>query len=239
MLQWIFLVVALLLTVTTKAQQPKIEGEAAYRNVGPFRKIRVGDGIELVLTQAEKVTVAASASRPEYLQQLKTEVVQEELKVYYNRESLSDWTASGKKLKVYVSVPRMEQLTAATGAAVRVEGALKAAALQMDLRSGASFRGNLQASKLVVTVETGARAQLEGKAEALFVQASSGGRVEAYDVAADTADVKVSTGAVVQTAAADAFILQASTGGSIRYKGKARILTLHIKTGGTVRPFNE
>lgn len=239
MRQWIFLVVASLLTVATKAQQPITDGEVEYRNVAPFRKIRVGDGIELILTQAEKVTVAASASRPEYLRQLKTEVVQDELKLYYNRESLSDWTATGKKLKVFVSVNRLEQLTAATGASVRVEGALKAATLQMDLRSGASFRGNLQASKLVIAVETGARAQLEGKADALFVQASSGGRVEAYDVAADTADVKVSTGAVVQTSAVDTFVLQASTGGSIRYKGKARIAVLNIRSGGTVRPFNE
>ncbi|MFN4285860.1 MAG: head GIN domain-containing protein [Lacibacter sp.] len=239
MKQWMCLILFITSVLSASAQQSFVENEAEYRNVAPFRKIRVGDGIELIITQSEKVSVAATASRPEYLRRLKTEVVDDMLKLYYDRESLSDWTASGKKLKVYVSVARLEQLTAVAGAVVRVEGELKASDLQLAVRSGASFRGNVQVSKAVVEAESGARMQLSGEAGNLFVNASSGGRVEAFDLAAGRADVKVASGAVVQTTAGEDLVLYASSGGSIRYKGNAKIAGLHIKSGGTVRKYNE
>lgn len=239
MKQWIALFVLMTIALFTNAQTPDVAAEAEYRNVAPFRKIRVGDGIELLVSQSEKVSVAATASRPEYLRRLKTEVVDDVLKVYYDRESISDWTASGKKLKVYISLTRMEQLTAVAGASVRVEEAFKAQELQVAVRSGASFRGNLQVSKLVVESESGARAQLLGEAGSLFVNAGSGGRVEAFDLAAGKVDVKVASAGVVQTNASADMVLYASSGGSIRYKGTARITSLNIKSGGTVKRFDE
>ena len=130
-----FTLIAMSFFLLAKAQETKIEDpNAETRTVKPFRSIKVTDGIDLYLTQSNEDKVVVSASRDEYRSRLKTEVEDGQLKIYYDRESFSDWTSTGKKLKVYISFKTLDKLTAHDGSSVTVEGGIKEEWLSLDVQ---------------------------------------------------------------------------------------------------------
>ncbi len=220
----------------TTAQETKIEDpNAEKRLVKPFRSIKVTDGIDLYLTQSTEETVVVSASRDEYKSRLKTEVEDGLLKIYYDRESFADWTSSGKKLKVYVSVKTLDKLTATAGSLIKVDGVIKEDALSLYFKSGASFKGNIEAGKLIVEIESGARAIISGSVGTFNVSANSGARMEAYSLAAGKADIRSTSGAKVEVMVNEEMKLYASTGGSIYYKGTGKISEVETNIGAVIR----
>jgi hypothetical protein len=208
------------------------------RSVKPFRSIKVGDGIDLHLSQGNEESVAISASRDEYRSRLKTEVEDGVLKIFYDRESLNDWTSGGKKLRAYVSFKTLDKLTAAAGADVHIQGVIKEDVLSIYLNSGASVRGKIEAGKLILEAESGANASISGAAGVLNVNANSGAKVAAYDLAAGKADLRSTTGAKIEATVKDELKVDASTGGNIHYKGDAKISDVNTRLGGGVKKIN-
>lgn len=236
MQKWIVSLFSLSFVLFATAQETKIEDpNAETRTIKPFHSIRVGDGIELVLSQASDESVAASASRDEFRNRLKTEVEDGLLKIYYDRESFADWTSSGKKLKVYVSFKTIQKLTATAGSKVKVEGTMKEEALNLFLKSGAQFIGKVEAGKLVVETESGSSAAISGSAGVFNVSANSGARMRAYNLAAGKADIRSTSGAKVEVTVNDEMKLYSSSGGSIYYKGKGRISEVGTNIGAVIR----
>jgi hypothetical protein len=227
---------SLLFVIVSMAQETKIEDpNVEKRNVKSFHAIRVSDGIDLYLTQADEEAVAISASREEYKLKLKTEVDDDGvLRIYYDRESVNDWTSSGKRLKAYVSVKKLDKLTAVAGSDVKVTGALKGDALNLYLNSGANFKGSVEAGKLVVELESGANADVKGAVGSLFISANSGARIEAFTLSAGKADIRSTTGAKVEVTVNDEMKLYSSTGGSIYYKGNGKITELGTRFGSII-----
>jgi hypothetical protein len=215
----------------TKMEDPNVE----KRMVKPFHAIRVSDGIDLYLTQADEDAVAISASREEYKLRLKTEVDDDGLlRIYYDRESVGDWVGTGKKLKAYVSVKKIDKLTAVAGSDVKVTGVIKGDVLNLFFNSGASFRGTIEAAKLVVEAESGASAEVKGAAGSLNISANSGATVEAFTLSAGKADIRSTSGARVEVTINDEMKLHSSSGGSIYYKGNGKITELGTRFGSII-----
>jgi Putative auto-transporter adhesin, head GIN domain len=208
------------------------------RSVKAFRSIKVGDGVDLYLSQGGEESVAVSASRDEYRNRLKTEVEDGVLKIYYDRESLNDWTSGGKKLKAYVSFKTLDKLSASAGADVHVQGVIKEEALNIFLNSGASIRGKIEARKLVMEAESGAHATLSGSVATFNLNANSGAKVSAYDLAAGKADLRSTTGAKIEITVNEEIKVSASTGGNIHYKGDAKISDVNTRLGGGIKKVN-
>ena len=220
----------------TAAQETKIEdANAEKRSVKPFRSIKVSDGIDLYLSQSTEETVVVSASRDEYKSRLKTEVEDGLLKIYYDRESFADWTSSGKKLKVYVSFKTLDKLTATAGSSVIVDGMIKEEVLSLFIKSGATFKGIIEAGKLIVETESGAKSIISGSAGTFNVSANSGARMEAYALSTGKADIRSTSGAKVEVTVHEEMKLYASSGGSIYYKGKGKISEVGTNIGAIIR----
>jgi hypothetical protein len=232
----VLLFTAFVLTLTASAQFTFSTGELVEkRPVKPFRSIKTGDGIEVILVQGDEHAVAVSAARSEYVQRLKTEVADGVLKIYYDRESLSDWVSSGKKLKAYVAVRTLDRLVAVAGSHVNIQGTLKEEAVTFLVQSGASVTGKMEAGKLVVEAESGARMDLTGAAGLLSISANSGAKVDATGVSAGKADIRCTTGAKIEIKANDEMKFFAATGGSIYYAGNGKIISVEKKTGSVIR----
>lgn len=214
------------------------DANAEKRTVKPFRSIKVADGIDLYLSQGNEESVAVSASRYEYRNRLKTEVVDGVLKIYYDRESLNDWTSSGKKLKAYVSFKTLDKLTASAGAEVLVQGTIKEELVSLYLNSGAQFKGNIEAGKIIAEVESGAKLEVNGNTGTFNVNANSGGRVAAYSLSAGKADIRCTSGAKIEITVNDEMKVDASTGGNIHYKGDAKIVEMSTRFGSVVKKTN-
>lgn len=232
----LFVFLAYFMSSAVWAQELRIEdANAEKREVKPFRSIRVSDGIDLYLTQSNSQVVAISASRDEYKNRLKTEVEDGVLKIYYDHESISDWSGSNKKLKVYISFVTLDKLTAVAGSDVKVDGVIKENVLSLFLNSGASFNGKVEAGKLIVEIESGAKIELTGSASAFNVNANTGAYVNAFTFIANKADVRSSTGAKIEVNVKDELKLYSSSGGRIYYKGDAVIKDIETKLGSIIR----
>lgn len=214
------------------------DANAEIRTVKPFRSIKVGDGIDLYLSQGTEESVAVSASRDEYRNRIKTEVIDGVLKVYYDRESLNDWTSGGKKLKAYISFKTLDKLTASAGAEVMVQGTIKEDVLSLYFNSGAQFKGKLEAGKIIVETESGAKLSIDGSTGTFNVNASSGARVSAYDLSCGKADIRCTTGAKIEVTVNDEMKVDASTGGNIHYKGDAKITEMSTRLGSVIKKTN-
>lgn len=214
------------------------DANAEKRMVKPFRSIKVGDGIDLYLSQGTEESVAVSASRDEYRSRIKTEVEDGVLKISYDRESLNDWTSGGKKLKAYVSFKTLDKLTASAGAQVRVQGVIKEDVLRLYFNSGAQFIGKIEAGKIIAEVESGAKIDAEGSAGAFHINASSGAKVAAYSLRSGKADIRCTTGAKIEVTVTDEMKVDASTGGNIHYKGDAKIVEMNSRLGSIVKKAN-
>lgn len=232
----LFVFLALVINSAAWAQEKQVnDANAEKREVKPFRSIKVSDGIDLYLTQSNHQGVAISASRDEYKTRLKTEVEDGELKIYYDHESFSDWSSGNKKLKVYISFVTLDKLTAVAGSDVNMEGVLKEDLLSLFLKSGASFKGKVEAGKLIVEIESGAKMELTGSASTFNVSANTGAYVDAFSFAVNKADVRSSTGAKIEVNVKDELKLYSSSGGRIYYKGDAVIKDIETKIGSIIR----
>lgn len=214
------------------------DANAEQRTVKSFRAIKVGDGIDLYLSQGTEETVAVSASRDEYRNRIKTEVTDGVLKISYDRESLNDWTSGGKKLKAYVSFKTLDKLTASAGADVHIQGTIKEEVLSVYLNSGAHLKGTLETGKLVMEAESGAYATLSGNSGTFNLNANSGAKVAAYDLSAGKADLRCTSGAKIEVTVNEELKVDASTGGNIHYKGEAKMTEVNTRLGSSVKKIN-
>ncbi len=236
MKKFIFMLVAFSATLFVRAQENTYaDNSVEKRSVKPFRSIKVGDGIDLYLSQGTEESVAVSASKDEYMDRLKTEVEDGVLKIYYDRGSLNNLVISNnKRLKAYVSFKTLDKLTATSGSDVIVKGIIKEDVMSLYISSGANFKGTVEAGKLIVETSSGAKMELDGSAAVFTVTASSGAKVEAYSLETNKADVRSTSGAKIEVTAKDEMKLSSSSGGTIHYKGDAKITELNTRFGSVI-----
>lgn len=225
------------LPVLLRAQTVMITDPNAEKRTlsGSFAAIRVSDGIDLYLTQGNEELAAASASEPKYLANLKTEVKEGILHIYYDRSGVV-WNDNNKrKLKVYVSFRQLKSLKASSGADITAQGSFKLDELELDLGSGAHFNGALELNRLKAEVSSGAEANVRGKAGKVEADASSGAIFKGYDLAAEIVDAKASSGGSVRVSVEKELKAHAHSGGGIRYKGTGVIRDIDTGSGGSVK----
>lgn len=126
--------------------------------------------------------------------------------------------------------------------------------VQFDLSSGSDaevlFEGkvvNINASsgsdleikangldKLTVNISSGSDVELDGSAAELFAKASSGSDLDAFDFVVVNADVQASSASDLNITVVGELQANASSGGSINYKGRVKKPMVRTSGGGTV-----
>jgi hypothetical protein len=229
------LFLGLLVTSFLFAQKQINDRNAQVRNVKGFHAIRVSTGIQLYLTQGSAEAVAVSASEEEYRDRIKTEVDNGVLKIYYDYNLLKELgDRSRKHLKAYVSFINLDGIDGSSGSSVQVEGVIKVSKLDMDFSSGAEFTGNIDVSKMKAEQSSGAVVKIAGKADNIEIDGSSGSVFHGYDLVVDQCDAESSSGSSIQVTVNKELSAQASSGGSIGYKGTGVIRNIHTGSGGSV-----
>ncbi len=222
-----------MLALTALAQDTKVinDAHATARSLsGSFTAISVSSGIDLYLSQGNEESLAVSASDQKHLDRFKTEVVNGTLKIYYDNKGVT-WKSDGKaKLKAYVSFKTLQKLHASAGSDVVVNGGINAGDFNLDVSSGADFKGAIMAKILTVDVSSGASINISGKSDKLNVAVSSGADFKGYGLVTDYCDASASSGAGVHVTINKELNAKASSGGDIHYIGTA--LTRDIKTSG-------
>jgi len=225
--------IGFVLAFSAAAQISINDANAEVRTVKNFHAIRVSSGIQLTLVQGKEEAVAVSAVSEEYRNNIKTVVEDGVLKIQYDNKG---WKGNrgDKKLKAYVSVINVDDIHVSSGASVKIEGNIKSASLGIDVSSGASFKGDVRADQLVVDQSSGSVVDISGTAGKLKIDGSSGSVFNGYDLEVEDGEADISSGGLIHVTINKELSAEASSGGSISYKGKGVIRNIKTSSGGNV-----
>ncbi|HRO45094.1 head GIN domain-containing protein [Agriterribacter sp.] len=215
------------------AQDEKVfvnDRNAQPRNVaGSFSAISVAGSIDLYLSQSDEEVVVVSAAETKYRDRIVTEVINGELKIYYNDKGLQ-WSSGNKKLKAYVSFKTIQKLTASGASDVYVNGVVKADALKINLSGSSDFKGAVDVNHLSLDQSGSSDSRISGRTANLKIEVSGASDVKGYDLAADYCEASASGASDIQITVTKELTATASGASDIYYKGQG--ITRNIKSSG-------
>ncbi|HVX51767.1 MAG TPA: head GIN domain-containing protein [Chitinophagaceae bacterium] len=220
------LLVCAFVAVAGMAQKTVVDDKnAEVRNVSSFHGIRISSGIDLYVTQGESEGVAVSASDVKYRNNIKTEVENGILKIYYDAGMgiHVNWGWGDKKMKAYVTIKDISELNASGGSDIYVQGSLQSGDLLLHVSGGSDFHGQVSMGKLAIKQSGGSDVKISGKAGNISVDASGGSDFLGYDLMADTCDIDASGGSDVYITVNKEMNVKASGGSDVSYKGNGVI----------------
>jgi len=203
----------------------------ARKTAGGFTAISVDNNIELYLSPASGYSLAVSAATQELRNNIKTEVVEGELRIYV--EGKSRWIkGGGAQMRVYVGCPALERLVAKGASTVRLQSKMSTNNFKLDLSGASDFKGAIDAETLMVVASGASDAEFTGgKTNQLKVNASGASNLKAYKLFSNNCTVDASGASDVQVQADKSFRIFASGASDVHYMGKGE--TLEIKSTGS------
>src|SRR6266700_4754516 len=111
------------------------------RKVSSFHAIKVGGSIDLYLTQSDEEAVAVSAISDEIRDRIRTEVINGELRIWFDWKG-KWWKEKGrKKLKAYVSCKSLDKLEGGGASDIMLTGLLKSDNLFIRMSGASDLKG--------------------------------------------------------------------------------------------------
>ncbi len=219
MRSFILLLFGLQLSAINCSSQETVTGaETEKRTIAAFHAIETSSGIEVYISRGNKPELALTASHPEYLSRIRTEVSNGVLQISRSSDwkfwnSLKNW-----RIRVYVSYTELDDL---------------------KISSGASIEGkDIDLPKLHAHFSSGARLVLSGKVGELQLEGNSGAQCSSYGLQAQTCQVRVNSGAGVHITVEKEISARAGSGGYVRFKGAGMIRDIDVNSGGSVKRQN-
>lgn len=211
----------ILITSVVYAQKVVYDPNVVQRSTTSFKSIHVSGGIDLYLTNGDEA-VAVSASEAKYRDQIKTQVVNNVLKIWFDHDE-KNLFVSGKRLKAYVAFKNLESLSASGGSDIIVEGAIRGDNLNLNVSGGSDFQGKVQVKNLIVNQSGGSDIKISGAVQLVNLTSSGGSDFKGYDLFAESCTVNASGGSDVEISVNKEISANASGGSDISYKGNAII----------------
>lgn len=199
------------------------------RNVGSFRGVRVGEGIDVYLKKGDKEALKLEVSGVQ-LADVVTEMSGEYLKIHMKEGRYRD-----KTVKVYLTYVDVKKLSASSAANIFADGPIKTKSLSLSASSAGTIDVQVDVDDLDISASSAGELEVRGKAKVLDADASSAGEIDAYDLVADQVTAEVSSAGEAKVHAVKEINAHASSGGDIRYKGNPERSNTNSSSGGSVR----
>lgn len=235
--------------VTSGNNASYLNGEA--RNVGEFSGIKVSTGVNVIFKQEKPASVKVIADSDK-LQYIMTKVENGILRIYIDNKGVKNLRF--KNLSVNVSSPKMDNIDVSSGSnftvvnsiqenninieassGANVTGDFKVSrAAEISASSGANVRAGITAGNIAVTSSSGSNISLSGKADSGIIDISSGALCKADDLELNSLETEATSGGNLTVNVSTKLKVRASSGGSVRYKGRPEIDSNISKTSGGV-----
>lgn len=216
----IFLFLFTIVSLRSFSQETIINDKnAELRNVSGFNAIKVSGAIEVYLSQGNEA-VAVSASEEKFRDNIKTEVVNGTLKIYYDGNHIS-WNKDNMKLKAYVSVKNLNALEASGASDYKINGVLNFETVSVKLSGASELEGNVNIGNLRVDLSGASDLKINGTVQNLNIEASGASDVKSYDLVAEACSVKASGASDIKITVNKEITAHASGASSVYYKGNA------------------
>lgn len=207
--------------------------ESQTRNVSSFTGVKVAQGIDVYLKKGDKesVRVEVTGTSPD---NIITEVSGSYLKVH-----MRDGNHRGNiDAKVYVTYVKLNRLSASSAGSIFSDGTIRADELEIGSSSAGSIELSVDTDRADVSASSAGEIELKGRAKNLTVDVSSAGEIDAYDLEAQTVTAGASSAGSAKIQVTENFVANASSGGSIRYRGNPGKSVTNSSSGGSVKKSN-
>jgi Putative auto-transporter adhesin, head GIN domain len=210
------------------------------RTVTDFSGISSATGITVQIKKGIANEVIVSSSKDELVNNIKTEVdANGVLKIYYKNPNKLSWNnTKNVKLNAYVTYKSINSLIASSGSSMQADMAVQADALKIEVNSGAEMQLDIATAECSINISSGANAKIGGNATNARIVASSGSTLKAEKLTIENCTATASSGAEIKVEVTKKLNGNASSGGSIKYKGNPTIESKKTSSGGEVKSFN-
>ena len=203
------------------------------RSLDTFRSIRVSSGIEVKLVQGERPAARIEASGIS-LGEVITEVQGNTLKI-----GLRSIRFDGRNdVNVQVTYKELDRITAVAAASVVSTAAVETEALDLSASAAASIEVEVKALRLSAEASTASAIILSGAAKDVHMEATTSSSIDAYHLEADQVTAEASTASDIGVTVRQEISAEASTAGTIRYKGDPARSNTTATTAGSIRKVN-
>ncbi|MBN2274544.1 MAG: DUF2807 domain-containing protein [Bacteroidales bacterium] len=223
----VFAIPMLLLAFSASSQ------DTVTRELPPFTRLYVADKItvELYKTDKESATIKTQGIDPADIQ---TVVENNTLNIKQVGSHFSK-----KKVLVKLYFREIKELEIVNGAEVLTTSLFKADSLKVTLKSGGMLYLDADIKYLNSYVAEGALLTGEGYATTHDAVVATYATLSAYDLESETVNIKASSGGKAKIAVESVFNAEASSGGTISYKGEPQVKNITAGSGTQVEPYKE
>jgi hypothetical protein len=144
----------------------------------------------------------------------------------------SMWGKSRTKVKATVYYNEMNSISASAGSSLKNSSLLNTDFFSLSASSGANVDLILNCNSTDISASSGTSISLTGKGGVGSITASSGASVNARDLILSEASVTSSSGASISIHVTNSLTANASSGGSISYKGEPKSVTKNRSVSG-------
>jgi hypothetical protein len=225
----IFLICLTMISLNSFAQEIINDKNAEVRNVGSFNAVKVSGAIEVYLSQGTTSAVAVSASEEKFRDRIKTEVVNNVLRIYFDGDKFT-WNIGNKKLRAYVSFTEINSLEASGASTFKVSGTIKGSSLNLKLSGASDLTGDINFEKVTAQLNGASQIKVSGTVEDIDIDASGASDVKGYDLTTGGCTVNATGASDVRITVNKEISVHATGASSIFYKGEA--VMKNVNTSG-------
>lgn len=194
----------------------------------PFTKIESNRGIEVVVGQAETVSVEVEAD-DNLIKHITTKVENGTL-IISSDENID----AAQSLKVTVKMPTIEGFEATSGSSIATNATIRGSSIAIAASSGSEIEANLEYEAVTSESSSGSEVTLAGKSLRLNTSSSSGSEIDATGLIANEIKSEASSGSSTSVHPLVSLNAKASSGSSVNYHGAPKSVTVEETSGGDV-----
>jgi hypothetical protein len=212
--------------------KPTITGDGNVvtetRKIENFQHLETSTGLQVYITFGDELSLKVEADKN--LQEvIKTECNNGRLKIFAESN-----IRRAKEKNIYITVPDLKSIEVSSASSVRSKNLLKTNDIEIEVSSAGELEIQVETKKLAIEVSSSGKTKLSGKAEDIDAVVSSAGELKAFDLISQTCTISVSSAGHASVTAEQKLTAEASSAGSIYYKGDAKDKKIEKSSAGKV-----
>lgn len=213
----------------------KLEGNGDVvtqdRSVRDFRGVEVCCALRVELTAGSQYGVRVEAES-NIIDYVRTEVSGDRLEIGFKEKVSLRSTAD---IVIYVTMPTIDYVAASSSSKVVGKSSFKGEDLDVDVSSSGKVELDFTGDYVRVDASSSGRCTLVGTGSRIKANASSGSSIRASDFRTRRGDAAASSGAGIVLYVTEELEADASSGGSVKYRGNPGDVDSDRSSGGSVR----
>lgn len=215
-----------------------VDPDASERTLkGNFNAIKVSGGIDLYISQSDKIAVAVSAATDKLKTGIKTVIENGTLNIFYEGDKI--WKKRDRKLRVYISCTELKKIDGKGACDIVVAGTMTVSMLELGLTGACDFKGKVKVNTLKLNLTGASDASISGTANTVDIECSGASDFKGYNLVTDVCNAKATGASDIYITVNKELTAYAKGASDIKYKGNALIKEMNNRGASSISRSNK